>query len=182
MAQSQMNPKELTGFNIYQNKNQTIYWDILTKTAYIITRSDVSKFSTWQLRLPLILMISMILILIGMPLYVGFGALALGYIVTTYLFKFKYLPTLAISTKWQKPKSEGFIKDMAKKFRFSSLVFVTIMFAIFVLMFGLDLYIYRNVGNALVIYGILVVISLIATIISLLITITRKKMDKAEVK
>ena len=43
MAKETINAKQLTGINIYHTKNQTIYYNNLTKTAYIITNSVVSK-------------------------------------------------------------------------------------------------------------------------------------------
>lgn len=178
MAQTQMSAKELTGFNIYQNKNQTIYWDSFSKTAYIITRSDVSKFSSWQLRLPLSLMVSLVLMLFGTNYILCVVVAVLSYLVSTIIFKVKYLPTLAVSVKWQKPKSEGFIKDTAKKFRFASLIFAAIMFGVFGIMFAFDLFLYKAIKQALVVYTILVIVSVIATAITLAMALARRKMDK----
>lgn len=178
MAQTQMKAKELTGFNIYQSKNQTIYWDSFSKTAYIITSSDVSKFSTWQLRFPLSLMLSLVLMLAGASYGLCLIVAVVAYIVSSIIFKFKYLPTLAVSLRWQKPKSEGFIKDTAKKFKFSSLLIMTIMFGVFTLLFAFDLFLYRAIDGAYQSYIILTTISLIGTIVTGLITITRKKIDK----
>ena len=180
MAQTQLNTKDLTGFNIYHTKNQTIYWDRFTKTAYIISKSDVASFSTWQLKAPLAVMLSMILILFGTSYSVAFTVAIVAYIVATIIFRVKYLPGLPVSLKWQKPKSEGFIRDTAYKFSFSSIVLMAIMFAIFAVMFGIDVVFYRSSEVAFIVYLILLIASVVAGIISVLVAIARKKIEKEQ--
>ena len=60
---TQYNAKELVGRNIYHVKNQTIYYDTIDKTAYIITNSEVKDFTSWQMRGPLSVVIACILVL-----------------------------------------------------------------------------------------------------------------------
>ena len=73
MAKETINAKQLTGINIYHTKNQTIYYNNLTKTAYIITNSVVSKWSTWSLRIPGVLFGTCMLIVLGLNLFVSLG-------------------------------------------------------------------------------------------------------------
>lgn len=131
MAKESINAKQLTGMNIYHTKNQTIYLNPLNKTAYIITNSVLNKWSAWSMRLPGVLFATCLLIVIGInPIFAVIIGL-IAYIVITIIFYTKFLPSLAINTNFKKPASEGFIRDMAKKFELSSLLFISVCSLIF---------------------------------------------------
>lgn len=119
---------ELTGSNIYHQKNQTIYYDFITKKGYVITNSSARTFSTWQMRLPLSIIAACILILLKAdPL----GAILIGiaaYLAATLIFLNRYLPTLPVVSRFSKPKSLGFVRDLAAKYALPTFGFVIMMF------------------------------------------------------
>ena len=133
MAKETINAKQLTGINIYHTKNQTIYYNNLTKTAYIITNSVVSKWSTWSLRIPGVLFGTCMLIVLGVNLFIYLGLGLAAYGILTYMFYTKFLPSLAVNTNFKKPASQGFIRDTARRFELSSLFFISIICLVFAL-------------------------------------------------
>lgn len=122
--------KDLRGDNIYQtkNSNQTIYYDRLSKTAFIIPNRDALFFKTWQLRLPICLIaIGIILVFMkNFTLAIIVGASL--YVVSSILFRILFLNKLPISTTFKKPESLGFIRDIAKKYTKNALELVAILF------------------------------------------------------
>ena len=122
--------KDLTGKNVYHlnNGNQTVYYDSRSKTAYIITNAKASSFSTWQLRGPACLIGAAILILLRLNFIVAVLIGILAYVILNIAFRKKFLEDQPINTNFVKPKSKGFIRDIASRYPKSSLVIVCIMF------------------------------------------------------
>ena len=124
----QFNARDLTGKNLYHIKNQTIYYDTLTKKGYIITNANVKDFTSWQMRLPLIIIVVCVLILLQVnPLI----ALAIGiiiYAIVEYLFRKSFLGNLSISTNFKRPASLGFFKDIAARYTTTTLKIMGAMF------------------------------------------------------
>lgn len=122
--------RQLTGYNVYHihDKNQTIYYDMFTKTGYIITNQYVSRFSTWQMRLPLSIMAAAVLILFNvniiLSIVIGVGV----FVVSTILFHTSFLKNLPIQANFVKPKSLGFFRDTASRYPRGVLNILCIMF------------------------------------------------------
>ena len=81
----------VTGFNIYKDgKNRDIYYDMLTKEGYVITKYEVSKMNFYQKRfiLPIIIFsLTYTIDLFGFKFgVVGAGAAALLTLVCTEFF------------------------------------------------------------------------------------------------
>lgn len=131
MAKESINAKQLTGMNIYHTKNQTIYLNPLNKTAYIITNSVLDKWSAWSMRVPGCLFVTCMLIVIGINPIISLVIGLIGYVIIAILFYTKFLPSLAVNTNFKKPASQGFIRDTAKRFELSSLLFISICSLIF---------------------------------------------------
>lgn len=122
--------RDLTGKNVYHlnNGNQTVYYDSRSKTAYIITNSKASSFSTWQLRGPLCLIGVAILILLRIDMILAILIALFAYILSNIFFRKKFLEEQPINTSFVKPPSKGFVRDIASRYPKMSLSIVCIMF------------------------------------------------------
>ena len=124
------NARQLTGYNIYHNhdKNQTIYYDMFTKTGYIITNQYVANFSTWQIRLPLAIMASAFLVLFNVNLWLSILIGVATFAISTILFHTTFLKKLPVQVNFVKPKSLGIFRDIASRYPTRVLNIITIMF------------------------------------------------------
>ena len=160
---TQFNARDLTGKNLYHIKNQTIYYDSLTKKGYIVTNSNVKDFTSWQMRLPLIIIVVCVLILLKVnPLI----ALAIGiviYAVAEYLFRKQFLANLPVSTSFKKPASLGFFKDIAARYTSTTLKIMGIMFFVMaVTMFITSFVIGKYEGSAATVSWVFIAIAVVA--------------------
>lgn len=164
MAKESINAKQLTGMNIYHTKNQTIYLNPLNKTAYIITNSVLNKWSAWSMRLPGCLFASCMLIVLGInPIYAVIIGLV-AYIILAIIFYTKFLPSLAVNNNFKKPASQGFIRDTAKRFEMSSLLFISLSTLIFALLSLFNVFMQKEAISA---RNINIVFSIIFILVSL---------------
>lgn len=124
------NSHNLKGNNIFfiKNNNQTVYYDWLTKNAYIITDNDALFFQTWQLRLPLSLIaIGFIMLFFDdMKLAIVIGLVL--FIILSILFRVLFLKKLAINATFKKPASKGLIRDIASKYSRNALLIIAMLF------------------------------------------------------
>ena len=157
--------KNLKGSNIYRSKNsnQTIYYDNLTKTAFIISNNDALFFQTWQLRLPLCLMaIGLIMLFTSnftLAVAIGTGL----FVVSSILFRVLFLNKLPVSTTFKKPESKGFIRDIAAKYSSNSLIIIVVLFGSMAISLVVNQILRPISGTKQIIIYALIVISLIAT-------------------
>ena len=110
------NKSNIGGMFIYKNKNnQNVYYDIITKKAYIITKQDENKYSVFSSRLVMSISLSILitwLIKISIPFAILAGVAL--YVITTLIFRLKFLPSLVEDTKFIKPKRSNIFHDSAK--------------------------------------------------------------------
>lgn len=156
--------RDLTGFNIYHlhEKNQTIYYDMFTKTGYIITNANVSKFSSWQLRLPLSIMLGAALVLLKVNVWVSILVGLASFVISTILFHKLFLDNLPINSNFVKPASKGFFKDIAARYPRRMLVIILIMFISMAVVMVVNQLITKAVGTERNITFIFTFVSLIA--------------------
>lgn len=159
----QMNASDLTGTHIYHQKNQTIYYNSITRKGYVITNSAARTFSTWQMRLPLSVIAACILILMqAEPL----GAILIGfaaYLASTLYFINRYLPTLPVLSSFRKPPSKGLIRDLACRYTITTLGFVILMFYGMAAIIAVNTFLISKVeGQALSISIVFIVIAILA--------------------
>lgn len=165
MAKKTFLAKDVTGFSVYQNKNQTIYYDKFTKTAYVLNNSSVMKFTNYQLRLPVSLLVGLGAFLItANVLFSLIGALVV-FGLMEYSFRTKFLANLAINSKWVKPKSKGLIDSFARAYTTTSLKFMIFMCIMFAVMFVVNIFLSKESGAQLVVdivfSAILVIVALV---------------------
>lgn len=161
------NARQLTGYNIYHihEKNQTIYYDTFTKTGYIITNQYVSKFSTWQMRLPLSIMLGSLLVLLRLNVWLSILIGVVVYVVSTILFHTIFLKDLPIQKNFVRPKSKGFFRDLAARYPKGILRILFIMFIIMAIVMIGNQIITKAVGSARTLTIVFVVLASIAAII-----------------
>lgn len=156
--------KQLTGYNIYHlhDKNQTIYYDNYTKTAYIITNQYVSSFSTWQMRLPLSIMFGALLVLIRINPWLSIALGIAAYVISTILFHTKYLVKLPVKTNFVKPASKGFFRELAARYPKNILTIIMIMFISMGIVMIINLIVNKYIGYAKSLTILFIIISFVA--------------------
>ena len=119
---------KVTGFNIYKDgKNRDIYYDMLTKEGYVITKYEVSKMNFYQKRfiLPIIIFsLTYTIDLFGFKFGVlGAGAAALLTLVCTeFFFRFRFLNKMMVVPNFVPNKQENYFHQLANSSPLSSLI------------------------------------------------------------
>lgn len=169
--------RNLTGFNIYHvhDKNQTVYYDIFTKTGYIITNHKAESFSYWQLRLPVSIIISAMIMLFNINPLICVAIGVAIYAVSTILFHTTFLDNLPINKYFVKPQGKGFFRDTAARYPLRVLMIITTLFFVLAIIMIVNQIIYKYEGNAKVVTYIFVAISIAGTIIMSYMTYLKKK-------
>lgn len=170
--------RQLTGRNVYHlhDKNQTIYYDDLSKTGYIITNQYVSKFSTWQMRLPLCILLAASLILFGINPFIAIAIGVVSFIIVTVLFHKLFLSKLPIRSNFEKPESKGLLRDIASRYPTNILNIFFVMFIMLAIVMIVNMVITKAEGTAKTISLIFSSLSLVAAIVmGLIIRIKAKE-------
>ncbi|GEM_PF-4664532 len=129
---------ELTGNNIYHIKNQTIYYDVFTKNAYIITNDVVSKFSLYQMRIAAALIVSCLAGLLLQNYIVGFGIGFVAYGVLEILSHLLFFPKLPLNTNFSRPQKEPVTVRYAKMMSRGRIFVIMILSFVSTLMMALN--------------------------------------------
>lgn len=171
------NARELTGFHIYHlhEKNQTIYYDMFTKTGYIITNANVGTFSSWQLRLPLSIMLGAALVLLKVNPWLSILIGFLSFVISTILFHKLFLINLPINSNFVKPKGQGFFKDIAARYPKRILYMILIMFLAMAVVMIVNQLITKATGSARTITFVFTTISLIAAGLMTIVILIKEK-------
>ena len=176
--QRTLKAKGLRGSNIYHFKNSdlAIYYDKLTKKARVINDYDAPIFYTWQYRLPFCLMFAGMLVLFTKNYIVAAIACISMYLITTILFRIFFINKLPINTKFEKPESKGFIRDLASKYSTNGLIIAIMLFAsVVVSLLANQLARGLNGTRGVIIYVCIAAFSLISLFIGYLIYIKKKE-------
>lgn len=178
MAENYTGAKGVYGLNIYHLKNQTIYYDWIEKTAYIIPNSRVNTFTKWQIRIPVFIVIGCIFILLKANVIATLATMLVTIIVSGILFRKKYLPDFPISSKFVKPEAKGLNKIAQfyprDTFRSLSMMFGFMVIIMLILAFVINKY---DGINAIVSW-IFIGICFILFIITFLLMKTKDKAAK----
>lgn len=169
--------RQLTGRNVYHihEKNQTIYYDGFSKTGYIITNQYVSKFSSWQMRLPLCIMLGAVLILFNLNPFLSIGIAIVAYVVATILFHKLFLNNLPIKSNFEKPESKGFLRDIASRYPTNILNIFFVMFIILAIAMIVNMFATNVTGDAKTVTIVFSSIAIVAAVIMGLIIRVKQK-------
>ncbi len=102
------NNGKIAGRNVYtNNKNQTIIYDRLTKTGYILKEKDAGRFVIFQNRYLIVLLVFMFGILLGLKWTTMLGIAALAAILFEYSYRMIFLRSQINLKKFtpEKPKT-----------------------------------------------------------------------------
>ena len=166
-----VNANDITGSNVYHIKNQTLYLNPLDKQAYIITNSNAKRFTQWQLRLPLSLLVSCILILFKIDYFVSLAIGLIIFVLATYVFQTRFISHLSVQSNFTKPKSEGIVKETKKKLGKGRLQLLSILFLALSILMVINLIISKYTGTALIINIVYIVIPIIVAIVTFILSI-----------
>ena len=166
----------LKGRNIYSYKNQTIYYDVISKKAYIVSEKNAMIFSfmNWRLSLCLLIIGFVSLFLKDMKLAM---LLAVGaYVLSSLVVRLKYLKDQPINTSFAKPKSQGFFKDIALRYTPGAMFVACVLFASIALSLILNLVFRGASGKTKTIVIVLIVICLTACLLIIYLMNLGKKL------
>lgn len=156
--------RNLKGNNIYQLKYQTIYYDWITKNAYIISDYNALYFQTWRIRLPFCLIVMGLIILFTQNYQTAVLAGIGIYVVSSVLFRILFFKKLPVNGAFKKPESKGLFRDLAIKFTKNNLIIIAMIFG----SMGLSLLINQLIrgisGPKVILIYVIVVVSLLATL------------------
>lgn len=119
---------KVTGFNIYKDKkNRDVYYDWLTKEAYMITKYEIKKLNFYQKRFIIpVIIFSLVYTIDVFKLkfgIMGAGAAALlSFICMEYLFRFRFLKSMIVVPNFVPDKKEGYVYQLANSAPLSNLI------------------------------------------------------------
>ena len=120
--------KKVTGFNIYKDKKKRdIYYDVLTKEGYIITKYEVNKLNFYQKRfiIPIIIFsLTYTIDLFGFKFgIIGAGAAALlSFVCIEFFFRFRFLKSMSVVPNFVPDKQEDYFHQLANNAPLSNLI------------------------------------------------------------
>lgn len=144
---------ELNGLSIYHEpKKGTIFYDIFTRRAFILTNGDVQNYFLYSAVLPMSILLSFTAMSLFSLSYVDVIIIFLiAYILGAVLFRIFFFYKLPEIKNWTPPKREGLANYMAKNFsRKRLLVLICLLLALAVLMI---LYAYQQGYTGLNLYA-----------------------------
>ena len=173
-----MKASELNGLFIYHDqKKGTIFYDIFTKRAFIITSSDVQKYLLYASMFPVCILVSFglmsILSLSLADMVILFIALM---ILTETLFRFFFFYELPEVKNWKPDKNGSIISYLAGNYSFARLLILMILLILLVIFIPLYSYVEKTQGYALYLnYGLAAAAAVFAIIV--VIAMIRKKKE-----
>lgn len=136
---------QISGFNVYKDrKNRDIYYDMITKKGYVITKDDMGQFNFYSRRLfvPIIALILLAPLKIG-GVEIGFTKAAIIslvlMIITELFYRFRFLRSLKVVPNFQPEKRSGYIEQLSNSAEKSNLIIRSLLYialSILVLVFG----------------------------------------------
>ena len=174
-----MKASELNGLFIYHDqKKGTIFYDIFTKRAFIITSSDVQKYLVYTSMLPVCILVSFgIMSVFSMGLsdmVILFIALL---ILTEALFRFFFFYRLPEVKNWKPGEKMNFISYLEDNYSTSRLTLLVVLLIALVLVIPLYTYVEEMKGLEFYLnYLIALVAAALAVIV--IIALIRKKRSK----
>ena len=174
-----MKASELNGLFIYHDqKKGTIFYDIFTKRAFIITTSDVQKYLVYTSMFPACILISFgvmsLLSLNLVDMMIMFIALM---ILSESLFRFFFFYKLPEVKNWKPEKKETVVSYLENNYSSARLTLLTVLLIALAAVIPLYTYIEEMKGIEYYLNYLIAAIALVFALI-VIIALVRKKRNK----
>ncbi len=179
MARKKVRPEDLNGLSIYHDpKRGTVYYDPLTKNAYVITGSDVQSYATYTTVLPISILCAYI---ISYSFSLGYSRgifIFLGlYVILKIIFRYMFLRKLVRIENWKPVKKDNIIVFFAKSYETSRLVLLALMLAALTILMPVNAVISSFSRENLYACFAISVLTGIGTILAVIAIIVKKRND-----
>lgn len=179
MAQNKANKSgknsNISGRNIYLDRHgQTVYYDAISKNGYIIDQKIEGKFFAYKNRFVIILM-AIILLSEYFPSWKA--ALATGvatYIVAEILFRFKFLRSLRVTTKFDRTTRQTMLRTIVESKDMKKAGLRVVLYAAFAILVILNAILMEADPAILVVSVLLSVFALYCVVINIIACIKMK--------
>ena len=174
-----MKASELNGLFIYHDRKKgTIFYDIFTKRAFIITTSDVQKYLVYTSMFPACILISFgvmsLLSLNLVDMMIMFIALM---ILSESLFRFFFFYKLPEVKNWKPEKKETVVSYLENNYSSARLTLLTVLLIALAAVIPLYTYIEEMKGIEYYLNYLIAAIALVFALI-VIIALVRKKRNK----
>jgi len=174
-----MKASELNGLFIYHDqKKGTIFYDIFTKRAFIITTSDVQKYLVYTSMFPACILISFgvmsLLSLNLVDMMIMFIALM---ILSESLFRFFFFYKLPEVKNWKPEKKETVVSYLENNYSSARLTLLTVLLIALAAVIPLYTYFEEMKGIEYYLNYLIAAIALVFAVI-VIIALVRKKRNK----
>lgn len=177
--QKTIRAKGLRGSNIYHFKGRNdlaIFYDKLTRKAYIISDYDAPLLYAYQYRTAFCLMAGGAVALFSKNISIAAIVCLVMFIVMTILFRILFINKLSVNEKFELPESKGFIKDLASKYTYNGLIIAIMLFGSAAISLIFNQLFRRMTGTkGLIVYLCIIGFSLISLFIGFILYIKKKE-------
>lgn len=180
MPKNNLKPKDLVGLSIYQDpKRGTIWYDFITKRAFVITNSDVKNYMVYTSMFSICILVAFAFMSFFSLNYVdALIVFVVSYILLMILFRIFFFYKLIEVEGYKPPQREDLITMMANNYSKSRLtVLIFLLLALSILM---PLYAINENMTSVNRYGsyVLSAIAVIGIILSVLALLKQRKLNK----
>ena len=159
---------------VYDGKNY-VYADGFTgDKGYILTSNETEKFVIYSSRYALGLSVGILLFFLTNQVVLSIVLGLLTYVVFEVLFRTRFLKTLPVIEKYNKPKAKGIVEGLVDKHTKMSLILMALLMGGIVILIPVNIHLQNYTGTllycnyiifaALLIYEIIIIIALIKKI------------------
>ncbi len=113
IGRNTMKASDLRGVSIYQEKKRTVYYDVLTKSGYVINNAEVRNYMLFSNRHTAIILGAVVIYYLSnnVVLSVGLGIAAL--VVVEFIFRKAFLHKLPEIKAYNRPKKQSYVDSIA---------------------------------------------------------------------
>ena len=168
---------QLRGLSIYQDpKRGTIFYDIFTRRAFILTASDLKTYMTYSSMFPVCILIGVgIMYLFKLDFLYSLLFAGIAYLVMMILFRVLFFYKLPEVENWKPIKKDNLIEYLAKEYSSKRLLVLAILLILLTILMPINANMEKMEGVTL--YGsyLCALVTGIGTIIVIIAMITKKK-------
>ncbi len=113
IGRNTMKASDLRGVSIYQEKKRTVYYDVLTKSGYVINNAEVRNYMLFSNRHTAIILGAVVIYYLSnnVVLSVGLGIAAL--VAVEFIFRKAFLHKLPEIKAYNRPKKQSYVDSIA---------------------------------------------------------------------